>query len=106
MGASMEAMGQMNVRASDALLDELRRQARDAGMSLNGWVVRVLEAAVDPNLAGNDVERVRERLARAGILADLPAPPGPPPDPAEVRAAWERAGRGTPFSQLVSEGRD
>jgi hypothetical protein len=99
-------MGQMNVRASDELLDELRRRAREEGVSLNAWVVRVLEAAVNPDLARTDVERVRERLARAGILADLPAPPGPPPDPAEVREAWRRASRGTPLSQLVSEGRD
>lgn len=102
----MLAMGQMNVRASDALLDELRRRAREEGMSLNAWVVRVLEAAVDPDLAADESERLRERLARAGILADLPAPPGPPPDPAEVRAAGRRAGRGTPLDRLVSEGRD
>jgi hypothetical protein len=99
-------MGQMNIRASDALLAEVRRRAQDAGMSLNGWVVRVLEAAADPDLAGSEFERLRERLARAGILADIPAPHGPPPDPEEVRAAGRRAGRGIPLSRLISEGRD
>ncbi len=64
----------------------------------------VLDAATDPDLAGDEADRVRERLAAAGLLIQPRPRPGRP-DAAEVAAARSRAGRGTPLSEIVSAGR-
>lgn len=44
--------------------------AEDAGVSLNQWATLVLRAAVDPALGGDEVERIRARLRRAGVLEE------------------------------------
>ena len=59
---------------------------------MNEYVTIVLEAATDPSLAGTEVERTRERLARAGLLATNPRRPGVGPDPVAVEAAGRRGG--------------
>lgn len=97
-------MGQVTWRASDELLDRVRRAAANDGRSMNEYVTSVLDAATDPDLAGDEAAVLRERLARAGLLA----PPGPRrrrPDADEVARARSRAGRGTSLAELVGEGR-
>jgi len=98
-------MAQLTVRASDDLVARVRLAAASAGRSMNEYVTVVLDAATDANFAGSDAERVRERLARAGLLAH-PAPRDePPPSEAAVRAAGERAASGRSLAELVHEGR-
>lgn len=100
-------MRQMNVRMDDELLTEIKRRAAEDGTSVNRWVVDVLRAATDPDTASTRVQRLRERLARAGLLADpVPLPPGPPPDPEDVAEALRAASRGKPLSQYLIEMRD
>lgn len=91
----------MTWRSSEELLERVRRHAAAQGRSLNDWVTSVLDAATDPELAGTEAERVRERLARAGLLA----PTGPncrSPNPERVRQARAAAGRGTALSGIVT----
>ena len=71
---------------------------------MNGYATAVLAAAVDPELAGDEATRVRERLARAGLLA-APSPAARKPSEAAVARARQRAGKGRALSELVSEGR-
>ncbi|MPZ28061.1 MAG: transcriptional regulator [Micromonosporaceae bacterium] len=97
-------MTQVTWRAPDDVVERARQAAAHEGRSLNEYLTRLARAATDPELAGSDVERVRERLARAGLLV----PSGPAqrrPDPAAVARARRQAGRGTPLSDLVAEGR-
>lgn len=99
-------MAQLNIRAPEALIADLRSRAAARGLSMNAWVVGVLTAAVDPDLAGSDAERTRERLARAGLLETPPHPAGGPPDPADVARARSAAGAGRPLSSIVAADRD
>lgn len=94
----------MTWRTSDELLARVRRQAELHGRSLNDWVTTVLAAASDPSFAGSEAEQVRERLAQAGLLAAAGAP-RKRPSARRVADARAAAGRGTPLSDLVSEGR-
>jgi len=100
-------MAQMTWRTLDELLERVRRQARDRGRSLNEWVTAVLSAAADPSLTGDDAQRVRERLAAAGLLDTPQSPSRVPrrPDDAELARARAAAGQGTPLSALVGDGR-
>lgn len=101
----MPAMSQLTIRADEALVERVRRAAHDAGRSMNDYVTAVLDAATDPDLGGTEAERLRDRLAAAGLL-DTPGGPGRRrPDEASVSAARRRAGRGTPLSDLVTGGR-
>lgn len=98
-------MTQVTWRAPDELVERTRQAAMREGRSLNDYLTRLAQAATDPGLAGSDVEQLRERLARAGLLT----PAGPPhrrPDPAAVARARCAAGRGTPLSDLVAEERE
>lgn len=97
-------MAQLTVRATDALVERVRAAAGRLGCSVDEYVVAVLRAATGPDLAGDDVERIRERLARAGILA----PSGPArrrPDTDAVAAARAVAGRGTHLSDIIASDR-
>ena len=61
----------------------------------------MLDAATNPALAGEEAAILRERLARAGLLA--PTSPLRRRPPAEHTAkARARAGTGTPLSAIVS----
>lgn len=98
-------MTQVTWRAPDDVVERARQAAAREGRSLNDYLTQLARAATDPELAGSDVERLRERLAQAGLLA----PPGSPrrrPDPAAVARARQAAGHGTPLSDLVGQGRE
>ena len=97
-------MAQLTIRTSDELVDRVRSAARRAGRSMNEYVVAVLGAATDPDLAGDEAERIRERLSRAGLLAPAGAP-RPRPDAGSVAVARAAAGRGTPLSDIVASDR-
>ncbi len=97
-------MTQVTWRAPDSLVERVRRAARDQGRSLNDYLTVVLGAATDPELATSEAVRVRERLAAAGLL--VPATRGAVrPDPGAVARARASAGRGTPVSTYVTDGR-
>ncbi len=98
-------MPQVTWRTDDDLLARVRHAAAQAGWSVNTWISRVLDAATDPDLADDELDRIRERLARAGLLAEPLAGTSTRPDPERVAAARARAGRGTPLSELVIDGR-
>jgi hypothetical protein len=95
----------MTWRTSDELLERVRRQARQRGRSLNDWVTAVLSAAADPAFAGDEAQQVRERLAAAGLLDPVESVARRRPADADVARARAAAGRGTPLSELVDEGR-
>lgn len=98
-------MRQVTLRLPDELTERLKRAAAEQERSVNAYAAAVLAAAVDPDLAGDEAARVRERLAQAGLLAGTAhAGRDRPPEPA-VAAARARAGGGRPLSELVSEGR-
>jgi plasmid stability protein len=98
-------MFQLTLRVPDDLIGRLKDAAQEHGRSLNGWATDVLTAAVDPELAGDEAARVRERLARAGLLATGAPRTGPRPDPDAVARARAAAGRGTPLAEIVAEER-
>jgi hypothetical protein len=99
-------MAQMTWRVDDQLLERVRRQAAERGHSLNEWVTVVLAAASDPAYAGDAAEQLRERLRRAGLLEELPAPARRRrPDAERLAAARAAAGRGTALSDVVTQGR-
>jgi hypothetical protein len=97
-------MGQMTWRGQDELLERVRRAAERLGRSMNDYVTAVLDAATNPDLADDEAARLRERLARAGLLAPSTSQRRRPA-PKQVAQARARAGRGTPLSELVEEGR-
>lgn len=97
-------MGQLTLRIDDELAQRLKAVAAESGRSVNAYAGAVLRAAVDPDLAGDEAQRLRERLARAGLLAATGAA-HPGPEPKALAAARRRAGRGRALSDLVSEGR-
>ncbi len=96
---------QISLRLPDELGAQVRLHAERAGRSVNGWITLVLGAAVDPDLAGSEAERTRERLARAGLLAPLTGARGRRPDADAVARARAAAGRGRSLSGLVSDDR-
>jgi len=91
-------------RAPAELIERVKSVAAEQNSSMNDFLTRVLNAAVDPEFVGEGAERTRERLRRAGVLA----PEGEPrsrPDPEAVSAArWEASG-GTSLADLVADGR-
>ncbi len=98
-------MAQVTWRTPDELLERVRHAATSSGRSVNEWITRVLDAATDPDLSGSDADRVRERLARAGLLAEPSGMRVTRPDPQALEDARQAAGHGTPLSDLVIEGR-
>jgi len=97
-------MHQLTLRLPDEIAHRLKQAAGEAERSVNSYATAVLSAAVDPELAGDESARLRERLARAGLLA----PTGPRqerPDPTQLRRARRQAGKGRPLSEIVSEDR-
>lgn len=97
-------MSQVTWRASDELVDGVRAAARHSGRSLNEFVTLVLTAAVDPDMEGDEVERIRLRLDRAGVLAPA-STPARRPDAARVASARRALVAGPSSADLVSDGR-
>ena len=98
-------MRQVTLRLPDELADRLKEAAQAKGCSVNGFATAVLAAAVDPELAGDEATLVRERLARAGLLAPRSAGARRRPSKAAITHARKRAGKGRALAELVSEGR-
>ena len=98
-------MAQVTWRTPDELLERVRHAATSSGRSVNEWITRVLDAATDPELSGTDADRVRERLARAGLLAEPSSGPVTRPSAEALEEAKHAAGQGTPLSDLVSDAR-
>ncbi len=97
-------MAEVRWRGPDSLVERVRRAAKDQGRTLNDYLTVVLAAATDPELATSEAVRVREGLAAAGLL--VPATRGAVrPDPNAVARARASAGRGTPLSTYVTNGR-
>jgi hypothetical protein len=97
-------MTQVTWRAPEELVNRLRTAAEREGRSLNDYLTRLAHAATDPELAGTELERLQERLARAGLLV----PAGPPrrrPSAEAVARARREAGRGAPLSDLLTKAR-
>lgn len=100
-----DGMAQMTWRSDSELLERVRRSAAAANRSMNEYVTAVLDAATDPDLASDEAERVRERLARAGLLAAVPAPHRQRPSRRRVEAARKAAAEGTALADIVSTDR-
>lgn len=98
-------MRQLTLRLDESLADRLKSVAASRGTSVNGFATSVLAAAVDPDLAGDEVGRLRERLSRAGLLEQPSRSERVGPSDREFEEARAAAGRGTLLSDLVSEGR-
>lgn len=97
-------MAQVTWRAPDELVERVRAVAASEHRSMNDYLTRVMRAVTDPDLADDEAARVRERLARAGLLA----PPGVPrqrPDSDRLAAARRAGGTGTELARLVADGR-
>jgi hypothetical protein len=98
-------MAQVSWRAPDELVAHVKDAAAREGRSLNEYLTRLATAAVDPNTADDEMTSLRERLARAGLLA-TPEPVDVRPDPVLVaEARRELGGSGVLASDMVSEGR-
>ena len=98
-------MSQVTWRAPDELVAQIKTVAAREGRSLNDYMTRVLRAVVDPDTADDEMTGLRERLARAGILA-APEPARTHPDPLLVaEARREFAASGVLASDVVSEQR-
>ncbi len=97
-------MRQMTIRVPEGLLKQVKSAAGLGGRSVNAWVTAVLSAAVNPDLADDEMERVRERLVRAGLVA----PSGDRrmrPSRAAVLRARAAAGRRGGTEGVVAQGR-
>ncbi len=99
-------MAQVSWRAPDALVEQVKAVAAREGRSLNEYLTRVLTAVVDPVTAADEMTGLRERLARAGILAPH-TPAVAAPDPVAVADARRELGRSeVVVSDLVADGRE
>lgn len=96
-------MSQVTWRVREELLEQVKSAAATQGRSMNEFLTHVLSAAVDPNAAGDDIERTRERLRRAGLLVEASrSEPASRPEPEALARARREAGRGTPLSEIVA----
>lgn len=101
-------MSQLTLRISEELAGHIKAAAKAKGMSVNQWATDLMETAVNPDAAGDERSRLRERLARAGLLVapeEWSRPTRPRPSAEELARARAEAGRGTPLSDLLSEDR-
>lgn len=97
-------MTQVTWRAPAELVERVRQVALRQGCSLNEYLSRLARAATDPALEGDAVDRLRERLALAGLLIE-PEEQRVRPDRDAVARARQRAGVGTPLSDLIVHSR-
>src|ERR1700759_3090296 len=98
-------MHQLTLRVPEELAEQLKGAARDRQDSVNGYAVKVLSAAVDPELAGDEIASLKERLARAGLLRTPERLTTEKPSAQALDRARAAAGRGRPLSDFVAEGR-
>lgn len=98
-------MAQLTLRIDDELALQLKQKAKAEGRSVNAMAVFMIRALVDPDLAGDEAERLRERLRRAGLLHEPPRLDRVHQDPELLAQARRAAGRGKSLSEYVSEGR-
>src|SRR5882724_1406074 len=98
-------MAQVTWRASDELVERVRQVAADHGRSMNDFLSQVLAAATDPDNADDEASRVRERLARAGLLTRPASRPRRGLSATELSRSRKAAGKGTPLATIVSRDR-
>ncbi len=98
-------MQQVTWRADDDLVARVKLTAQHLDMSMNEYLTQILQTATDPSRSSSTMEEVRARLRLAGLLVEPDYPDFPPPDEALVEEAMERAGQGTPLSELVRANR-
>lgn len=99
-------MRQLSLRIDDSLHLDLRRAAREHGLSINGYLTRVLEAALVPAPSEPELERIRARLVAAGLAEPVgDGAAAPTPSPEEFAAARRRSAGGTSGSQLIADQR-
>jgi plasmid stability protein len=98
-------MRQLTLRVPEELAERLKVAAGDHEVSVNGYAVKVLSAAVDPDLAGDEITGLKERLARAGLLLTPERISTKHPSARALSRARAAAGRGRPLSDFVTEGR-
>ena len=98
----LASMRQLNLRVPEQLAADLKRAAADQGRSVNALATDGLRALVDPEFAGEEADRIRERLRQAGLLVRLEPMPGAPPDAAALKDARRAAGRGRSLSDYVT----
>ncbi|MCK9250622.1 MAG: hypothetical protein M0P31_16795 [Solirubrobacteraceae bacterium] len=97
-------MKQVTLRLDDDLARGVAGAAAERGTSVNAFAAAVLAAAVDPDLAGDEAERIRARLRARGLLASPPST-AIAVDPDALVTARAAAGRGRPLSAFVGDGR-
>jgi predicted transcriptional regulator len=102
----MPARAQLTLRVDERLARHLKQVAAERGLSVNAFAEQALAAAVDPDAAGSEIERHRERLARAGLLLTPQPVDFEPPSDEEVEAARREFAKGKPLSEYVVEERD
>ncbi|MGH3025414.1 MAG: transcriptional regulator [Gaiellaceae bacterium] len=95
----------MTLRVPEELAERLKEVAHDHESSVNGYAVKVLSAAIDPDLASDEITGLKERLARAGLLLTPKRLPTKRPSARALSSARAAAGRGRPLSEFVTEGR-
>ena len=98
-------MQQITWRADEELVARVKVCAQSQRVSMNEYLTRIAQAATDPSLSSNEIEEIRARLRLAGILSDFDTHDVLPPDEDAVAAARQRAGQGTPLSELVRANR-
>ncbi len=98
-------MRQLTLRVPEELAGRLKLAASDHGDSVNGYAVKVLSAAVDPDLASDEITGLKERLAQAGLLLTPERIATKRPSARALSRARATAGLGRPLSEFVSEGR-
>lgn len=98
-------MRQLTLRVPQELAERLKVAASDHEDSVNGYAVKVLSAAVDPDLAGDEITGLKERLSQAGLLLTPKRLPTKRPSARALSRARAAAGVGRPLSDFISEGR-
>jgi plasmid stability protein len=98
-------MHQLTLRVPEELAKRLKAAAIEHEDSVNGYAVKVLSAAVDPDLAGDEITGLKERLAQAGLLMTPERLSAKRPSAQALARARADAGRGKPLSDFVTEGR-
>lgn len=99
-------VAQLTLRVEDDLADGLRAFAEREGKSVNAVASNALRALIDPDAAGSETDRYRERLRRMGLLAEPALKAGPRPDPHELAEAARQAAKGKMLSDIILEDRD